>query len=92
MDLMNKKGYPNSINHFENKRAPEHRRMETVFSVIMNLSKRSMELCIGKADPQHYEPYRLQSHFEYKDVIKRENMTQIRALTKGFSDRRCNTL
>jgi isopenicillin-N N-acyltransferase like protein len=67
---------PNSINHFENKRAPEHRRMETVFSVIMNLSKRSMELCIGKADPQRYESYRLQSDFEYKGVI-RENMTQV---------------
>ncbi|GGB40709.1 hypothetical protein F3157_18055 [Virgibacillus dakarensis] len=39
---------PNSINHFPNELAPEHRRMETVFSVIMNLSKRKMLLCIGK--------------------------------------------
>ncbi|MRH41715.1 hypothetical protein GH741_03390 [Aquibacillus halophilus] len=39
---------PNSINHYENMRAPEHRRMETVFSIIMNLSKRRMLLCIGK--------------------------------------------
>ena len=46
---------PNSINHYENTRAPEHRRMETVFSVIMNLSKKSMLLCIGKPTEGRYE-------------------------------------
>lgn len=40
---------PNSINHFENKLAPEHRRMETVFSIIMNLSQRKAYLRIGKS-------------------------------------------
>ncbi|MFS0594512.1 C45 family peptidase [Cytobacillus horneckiae] len=50
---------PNSINHYENKKAPEHRRMETVFSIIMNLSSRSMELCIGKANQNKYKKYNL---------------------------------
>lgn len=39
---------PNGINHDENPLAPEHRRMETVFSIIMNLSKRNAFLCVGK--------------------------------------------
>lgn len=46
---------PNSINHFENEFAPEHRRMETVFSIIMNLSKRKMLLCVGKPAESFYE-------------------------------------
>ncbi|WP_433959634.1 C45 family autoproteolytic acyltransferase/hydolase [Cytobacillus horneckiae] len=50
---------PNSINHYENKKAPEHRRMETVFSIIMNLSSRSMELCIGKVNQNKYKKYNL---------------------------------
>lgn len=46
---------PNSINHYENTLAPEHRRMETVFSIIMNLSKRKMLLCVGKPAEGNYE-------------------------------------
>ncbi len=46
---------PNSINHYENKYAPEHRRMETVFSIVMNLSKRKTYLRIGKSPNQMYE-------------------------------------
>jgi isopenicillin-N N-acyltransferase like protein len=46
---------PNSINHFENEQAPEHRRMETVFSIIMNLTKRKMLLCVGKPSESFYE-------------------------------------
>ncbi|MFK9092571.1 C45 family autoproteolytic acyltransferase/hydolase [Bacillus salipaludis] len=46
---------PNSINHFENEFVPEHRRMETVFSIIMNLSKRKMLLCVGKPSESYYE-------------------------------------
>lgn len=46
---------PNSINHFANERAPEHRQMETVFSIIMNLSKREALLCIGKPSEGEYE-------------------------------------
>lgn len=45
---------PNSINHFENELAPEHRRMETVFSIVMNLSKRKMEICLGKPSESEY--------------------------------------
>lgn len=45
---------PNSINHFENVRVPVHRRMETVFSVVMNLSKKQMHLCVGKPTPEGY--------------------------------------
>ncbi|WP_408009636.1 C45 family autoproteolytic acyltransferase/hydrolase [Pseudalkalibacillus sp. A8] len=57
--LSDKFNAPNSINHYENKRAPEHRRMETVFSIIMNLTERSMELCIGNADKTKYTRYDL---------------------------------
>ncbi|WP_158737940.1 C45 family peptidase [Alteribacillus sp. YIM 98480] len=39
---------PNSINHFENKRAPEHRQIETVFSIVMNLTERHASVCVGK--------------------------------------------
>ncbi|HET7578609.1 MAG TPA: C45 family peptidase [Bacillales bacterium] len=46
---------PNSINHFPNERAPEHRQMESVFSIIMNLSKRKTWLCIGKPSEGKYE-------------------------------------
>lgn len=45
---------PNAINHFENQSAPEHRRMETVFSIIMNLSQRKAFLCIGKPSENRY--------------------------------------
>lgn len=45
---------PNSINHFENERAPEHRRMETIFSIIMNLSKKKAFLCLGKPSEEKY--------------------------------------
>lgn len=40
--------FPDSINSFVNEEAPPHRRMETVFSIIMNLSTRKMLLCVGK--------------------------------------------
>jgi isopenicillin-N N-acyltransferase-like protein len=46
--------FPNSINHFANELAPEHRRSETVFSIIMNLSKRRTWLCVGKPAPDAY--------------------------------------
>ncbi|MGM0852733.1 MAG: C45 family autoproteolytic acyltransferase/hydrolase [Bacillota bacterium] len=46
---------PNSINHYENLRAPEHRRMETVFSIIMNLSKRKVLLHVGHPTEGKYE-------------------------------------
>lgn len=46
--------YPNSINHFPNERAPEHRRSETVFSIIMNLSKKRTYLCVGKPTTNQY--------------------------------------
>jgi isopenicillin-N N-acyltransferase like protein len=46
--------YPNSINHHVNTSAPKHRQMETVFSVIMNLSKQTMQLCIGKPSVNGY--------------------------------------
>lgn len=43
-DTFNK---PSSINQYSNLRAPEHRRMETLFSIIINLSKREAMLRIG---------------------------------------------
>ncbi|PTX53704.1 isopenicillin-N N-acyltransferase-like protein [Melghirimyces profundicolus] len=50
---------PNSINHLKNERAPEHRQIETVFSVIMNLSKKEMWLCDGKPFEKPYDNHRL---------------------------------
>lgn len=38
---------PDSINHYQNKLLPSHRRMETVFSIIINLSKRSGLIRLG---------------------------------------------
>ncbi|WP_240339738.1 C45 family autoproteolytic acyltransferase/hydolase [Halobacillus ihumii] len=46
---------PNSIDHFENIRAPEHRRMETIFSIIMNLSQRKVWLCEGHPSENKFE-------------------------------------
>ncbi|MBO8171913.1 MAG: hypothetical protein H0Z33_08480 [Bacillaceae bacterium] len=46
--------YPNSISHYENKKAPEYRRMETIFSIIMNLTKQKMLLCVGKPSENPY--------------------------------------
>ena len=45
---------PNSINHFENELAPEHRKMETVFSIIINLSKRKASYRIGNSVEENY--------------------------------------
>ena len=50
-----KYNYPNSINHFPNENAPEHRRSETVFSIIMNLSKQKTLFCVGKPAIGSYE-------------------------------------
>lgn len=38
---------PNSINHFSNPKAPEHRQMETVFSIVMNLSEGTASYRLG---------------------------------------------
>ncbi|WP_173915226.1 C45 family peptidase [Halobacillus sp. Marseille-Q1614] len=46
---------PNSINHYENLQAPEHRRMETVFSIIMNLSERKVWLSVGHPTEEQFE-------------------------------------
>ncbi len=39
---------PNSINHLCNPLAAEHRQMETVFSIVMNMSKQTIYLYKGK--------------------------------------------
>lgn len=46
---------PEAINHFENEKTPEHRRMETVFSIAMNLSKRRTYLCVGMPSEGEYK-------------------------------------
>ncbi|KMY52866.1 hypothetical protein AC623_01785 [Bacillus sp. FJAT-27231] len=46
--------YPNSINHFINEKLPPHRRMETIFSIIMNLSAEKVYVCIGKPSEGSY--------------------------------------
>lgn len=45
---------PNSINHFANEKAPAHRRSETVFSIIMNLSQKHLYVCTGKPSNNPY--------------------------------------
>lgn len=45
---------PNSINSHVNADVPEHRQMETVFSIIMNLAKQEMLLCVGKPGLDNY--------------------------------------
>lgn len=50
-DTFNK---PSSINLYANPAAKEHRQMETVFSIIMNLSKRKTLLAIGKPANREY--------------------------------------
>lgn len=45
---------PDSINHFSNEKLPPHRRMETVFSIIMNLSSKKMYVCAGKPSQEPY--------------------------------------
>lgn len=46
---------PNSINCFINDLAPEKNRMETVFSIIINLSKRKAYLSIGNSCGREYQ-------------------------------------
>ncbi|UFT99091.1 C45 family peptidase [Radiobacillus kanasensis] len=57
-DTFNK---PNSINHYKNELAPEHRQMETVFSIIMNLSKKNMYVCVGKPAEGTFEKITFES-------------------------------
>lgn len=45
---------PNAINHRVNPFAPEHRQMETVFSIIMNLSKRTATYRIGNSTTEKF--------------------------------------
>lgn len=46
--------FPNSINHFINDNLPPHRRMETIFSIIMNLSEKKILVCAGKPSQEPY--------------------------------------
>ena len=52
--LSDKYNAPEAINHFSNEKTPEHRRMETVFSIVMNLSKRKTYLCVGMPSEGEY--------------------------------------
>ncbi|WP_052361695.1 C45 family peptidase [Geomicrobium sp. JCM 19038] len=54
---------PNAINHFKNEAAPTHRQMETVFSVVMNLSKRTMDLCVGKPSENEFVSITQEGHY-----------------------------
>lgn len=53
------KGYPDSICRHEDEREPEGKRMGTVFSILMNLSRREMYLTSGNPCETSYELYRL---------------------------------
>ncbi|MFB5660430.1 C45 family autoproteolytic acyltransferase/hydolase [Alteribacillus sp. HJP-4] len=48
---------PNAINHYVNPKAPEHRQMETVFSIVMNLTELRMHVCEGMPAHQPYRKY-----------------------------------
>lgn len=50
---------PNSINHYRNELAPEHRQIETVFSIVMNVTRLEMYLCVGMPSEQPYQRYSL---------------------------------
>jgi isopenicillin-N N-acyltransferase-like protein len=47
--------YPDSICRHENERMPEYRRMKSVFSIIMNLSERTMRVSDGSPCCSSYE-------------------------------------
>ncbi|MFZ4451694.1 C45 family autoproteolytic acyltransferase/hydolase [Salibacterium aidingense] len=51
---------PNSINHFINERAPLHRRMQTVFSIIINLTEHAMYVADGMPIYEPYEKYSIE--------------------------------
>ena len=53
--LSDKYNAPEAINHFSNEKTPEHRQMETVFSIVMNLSKRKTYLCVGMPSEGEYK-------------------------------------
>ncbi|QQK75770.1 hypothetical protein HUG15_09460 [Salicibibacter cibarius] len=48
---------PNAINHYVNPRVPEHRRIETVFSIVMNLTEQNLYVCDGMPAHQPYQKY-----------------------------------
>lgn len=57
--LRDHKGFPDSICRHEDKNDPEGKRMGTVFSILMNLSKREMYLTGGNPCETSYELYNL---------------------------------
>ncbi|CDQ38576.1 MULTISPECIES: C45 family autoproteolytic acyltransferase/hydolase [Virgibacillus] len=58
---------PNSINHFVNKQAPVHRRMETIFGIVMNLTKNRIYICDGMPVDHPFQKY----------TVKREKEKQV---------------
>ncbi|WP_240375904.1 C45 family autoproteolytic acyltransferase/hydolase [Bacillus piscicola] len=48
---------PNSINHYVNEQAPVHRRMETVFGIVMNLTENNIYVCDGMPAHKPFEQY-----------------------------------
>ncbi|AST91020.1 MULTISPECIES: C45 family autoproteolytic acyltransferase/hydolase [Sutcliffiella] len=48
---------PNSINHYINHQIPSHRHIETVFSIIMNLTKKKLYISEGMPAHESYEQY-----------------------------------
>ncbi|SFE86649.1 C45 family autoproteolytic acyltransferase/hydolase [Alteribacillus iranensis] len=48
---------PNSINHYVNEQAPVHRRMETVFGIVMNLTTNDIYVCDGMPAHQPFEKF-----------------------------------
>ncbi|GEK59923.1 C45 family autoproteolytic acyltransferase/hydrolase [Marinococcus halophilus] len=48
---------PNAINHYVNLNAPTHRQMETVFSIVMNVTKQRLHICDGMPIEKPYEEY-----------------------------------
>ncbi|TMN23262.1 C45 family autoproteolytic acyltransferase/hydolase [Lentibacillus cibarius] len=48
---------PNSINHYVNKQAPTHRQIETVFSIVMNLTTNCIYVSNGMPAHTPFEKY-----------------------------------
>lgn len=57
--LCDHEGYPDSICRHQNDLDPEHARVSTVSSIIMNLSKKEMQVASGNPCSHQYQLYRL---------------------------------
>ena len=51
--------YPDSICRHARKSDPEHERCKTTYAIIMDLTSKTMHLCVGNPCEEEFKPYRL---------------------------------